>query len=54
MDFVDKVKEAVAGHSEEAKQVIEQVGDFVDQHTEGKFTAQVDQAQDFLKGQVSE
>ena len=52
MDIVEQIKDAVAGHSDEVKQGIDTVGDAVDNATGGKFEAQVDQAQGFLKDQV--
>ncbi len=52
MDFVEKVKGAVAGHEDQIEGAIDQVGDFVDSKTDGKYAAQVDQAQDFLKDKV--
>lgn len=52
MGFVDKIKETVAGHEDQIEGAIDQVGDFVDSKTDGKYAAQVDQAQDFLKDQV--
>ncbi|MFT4293800.1 MAG: antitoxin [Micropruina sp.] len=52
MDFVDKIKGAVAGHEDQIEGAIDQVGDFVDSKTDGKYAAQVDQAQGFLKDQV--
>jgi len=53
MDIVDQIKGAAEGHEDEIKQGIDQVGDMIDQATGGKFSEQVDQAQDFLKGQLS-
>ncbi|PKQ32551.1 MAG: antitoxin [Actinobacteria bacterium HGW-Actinobacteria-2] len=52
MDIVEQIKDAVEGHETEVKQGIDAVGDFIDSQTGGQYTAQVDQAQDFLKGQV--
>lgn len=52
MDIVDQIKDAVAGHEDTVKQGIDYVGDAADQATGGQHAAQVDQAQDFLKGQV--
>lgn len=52
MGFVDKIKEAGAGHEDQIEGAIDQAGDFVDSKTAGKYAAQVDQAQDFLKDQV--
>jgi len=53
MDIVDQIKGAVEGHEQEVGQGIDKVGDMIDQATGNKFTEQVDQAQDFLKGQLS-
>ncbi|MCW3157873.1 antitoxin [Micropruina sonneratiae] len=52
MGFVDKIKGAVSGHEDQIDGAIDQAGDFVDSKTDSKHAAQVDQAQDFLKGQV--
>ena len=52
MDFVEKIKGAVAGNKDAIEGAVDKAGDFVDSKTEGKHAAQVDQAQDFLKGQV--
>lgn len=52
MGFVDKIKDAVAGHEDQIEGAIEQAGDFVDSKTDGKYAAQVDQAQEFLTEQL--
>jgi hypothetical protein len=52
MDIVEQITDAIEGHETEVKQGIDAVGDFIDSQTGGQYTAQVDQAQDFLKGQV--
>ncbi len=52
MDFVEKIKGAVAGNKDAIEGAVDKAGDFVDSKTEGKYAAQVDQAQDFLKDQV--
>ena len=52
MDIVEQIKDAVAGHEAEVAEGIEKVGDFVDDKTGGQYAAQVDQAQEFLKGQL--
>ncbi len=52
MDIVEQIKGAVAGHENEVAQGIDKVGDLVDQATDGKFAAQVDQAQEFLRDQL--
>lgn len=54
MDFVDKIKEASAGHQDQIEGAIEHGGDFIDSKTGGQYAAPVDQAQSFLKGQVSQ
>ena len=54
MDIVDQIKGAVDGHEDQIKQGIDQVGDAIDQATGEKFSEQIDQAQDFLKGQLSD
>ena len=41
-------------HEDHVEQAIDKVGDLVDQKTEGKYAAQVDQAQDFLKDKIGE
>lgn len=53
MDIVEQIKGAVAGHEEQLNQGIDKVGDLVDQATGGQYAAQVDQAQDFLKDQLT-
>ena len=53
MDIVDQIKGAVEGHEEQIEQGIDQVGAMIDQATGEKFSAQIDQAEDFLKDQLS-
>jgi len=52
MGFVDKIKDALSGHEDQAEGAIDKGGDFVDSKTDGKHAGQVDQAQDFLRDQV--
>jgi len=52
MDFVEQIKGAVADHSDEIKEGVEQLGNFIDEKTDGKFAAQVDQAQSFISDQL--
>ncbi len=54
MDIVDQIKGAVNGHEAEVSEGIDKVGDFIDEKTGGQYAAQVDQAQDFLKDQLSD
>jgi len=48
----DEAQEFAQEHSEQVGQAIDQAGDMVDDKTDGKFTGQVDQAQQFLKDRV--
>lgn len=52
MDFIEEIKNAAAGHEDQIKGAIDQVGDLIDGQTGGQFAAQVDQAQAFAKDQV--
>lgn len=52
MGLSESISNAVAGHEDQVKAGIDKVGDLVDEQTDNKFVAQVDQAQDFLKSQV--
>lgn len=52
MDIVEQIKDAVDGHETEVNQGIDLVADLIDEKTGGQYSAQVDQAQDFLKGQL--
>ncbi len=52
MDIVEQIKDAVDGHETEVRQGIDIVGDLIDGQTGAQYAAQVDQAQDFLKGQL--
>ncbi|MFV0462223.1 MAG: antitoxin [Nostocoides sp.] len=51
-DMLNKAKEAVSGHADQAKEAIDKAGDFIDEKTGGKFSGQVDQGQDFVKDQL--
>ena len=53
MEFVDKIKDALAGHEDQVKDAVDKAGDFIDDKTDGQFAGQVDQVQDFLKGQLA-
>ena len=54
MGLLDDMKAAANAHEDHVEQAIDKVGDLVDQKTEGKSAAQVDQAQDFLKDKIGE
>ncbi len=53
MGVFDQIKDAAQAHAAEVEQGIDKVGDLIDEKTDGKFAEQVDQAQDFLKDQLS-
>ncbi|MFB6836618.1 antitoxin [Streptomyces sp. NPDC056361] len=52
MSMLDKLKGMLKGHEEQASQGIDKAGDFVDQKTQGKYSGQVDTAQEKLKEQL--
>ncbi|MFD9071795.1 antitoxin [Streptomyces lasiicapitis] len=52
MSVMDKLKQMLKGHEDKAGQGIDKAGDFVDDKTQGKYSGQVDTAQDKLKGQL--
>ncbi|MFF3625395.1 antitoxin [Streptomyces sp. NPDC002467] len=52
MSMLDKLKQMLKGHEEQAGQGIDKAGDFVDEKTQGKYSSQVDMAQDKLKEQL--
>jgi hypothetical protein len=52
MSVMDKLKQMLKGHEEQAGQGIDKAGDFVDEKTQGKYSGQVDTAQDKLKEQL--
>ncbi|MGW5731625.1 MULTISPECIES: antitoxin [Streptomyces] len=51
MSVMDKLKQMLKGHEDKAGQGIDKAGDFVDGKTQGKYSSQVDTAQDKLKDQ---
>ncbi|PKV83765.1 antitoxin [Streptomyces sp. TLI_146] len=52
MSVMDKLKQMLKGHEDQAGQGIDKAGDFVDDKTQGKYSSQVDTAQDKLKQQL--
>ncbi|MBO2459723.1 antitoxin [Actinomadura violacea] len=46
MSFVDKVKEMLGQHSDQAKKGVDKAGDMFDQKTGGKYADKVDKAQE--------
>ncbi|MCX3062316.1 antitoxin [Streptomyces beihaiensis] len=51
MSVMDKLKQMLKGHEDQAGKGIDKAGDFVDEKTQGKYSGQVDTAQDKLKEQ---
>ncbi|MFF2508997.1 antitoxin [Streptomyces sp. NPDC058067] len=51
MSMMDKLKSMLKGHEEQAGKGVDKAGDMVDDKTQGKYSGQVDQAQDKLKDQ---
>ncbi|KUF13925.1 antitoxin [Streptomyces silvensis] len=51
MSVMDKLKQMLKGHEDQAGKGVDKAGDFVDDKTQGKYSSQVDTAQDKLKGQ---
>ncbi|GAA1366800.1 antitoxin [Streptomyces beijiangensis] len=52
MAMLDKLKQMLKGHEDKAGQGIDKAGDFVDEKTQGKYSSQVDTAQEKLKQQL--
>ncbi|MFJ8477271.1 antitoxin [Kitasatospora sp. NPDC094011] len=52
MSVLDKLKQMLKGHEDQASKGIDKAGDFVDERTQSKYSSQVDTAQDKLKEQL--
>ncbi|GAA3114424.1 antitoxin [Streptomyces rectiviolaceus] len=52
MSVMDKLKQMLKGHEDQAGKGIDKAGDFVDEKTQGKYSGQVDTGQDKLKDQL--
>ncbi|TGB02550.1 antitoxin [Streptomyces sp. MZ04] len=52
MSVMDKLKQMLKGHEDQAGKGIDKAGDFVDEKSQGKYSSQVDTAQDKLKDQL--
>lgn len=51
MSVMDKLKQMLKGHEDKAGKGVDKAGDFVDDKTQGKYSGQVDTAQEKLRGQ---
>ncbi|AJT62332.3 hypothetical protein T261_0643 [Streptomyces lydicus] len=49
---MDKLKQMLKGHEQQAEKGIGQAGDLLDENTQGKYSGQVDTAQEKLKDQL--
>ncbi|TQE39204.1 antitoxin [Streptomyces ipomoeae] len=52
MSVMDKLKRMLKGHEEQAGRGVDKAGDFVDEKTQGKYSGQVDAAQERLRQQL--
>ncbi|MEU5385210.1 antitoxin [Kitasatospora cineracea] len=52
MSVMDKLKQMLKGHEDQSSRGIDKAGDFADEKTQGKYSGQVDTAQDKLKEQL--
>ncbi|MEU9040681.1 MULTISPECIES: antitoxin [unclassified Kitasatospora] len=51
MSMMDKLKSLLKGHEEQADKAVDHAGDTVDERTQGKYSGQVDAAQEQAKNQ---
>ncbi|MFI6283478.1 antitoxin [Streptomyces sp. NPDC051018] len=51
MSVMDKLKHMLKGHEAQADKGVDKAGDAVDTKTQGKYSGQVDQGQEKMKGQ---
>ncbi|MFD3974045.1 antitoxin [Streptomyces cyaneofuscatus] len=51
MSAMDKIKKMLKGHEDQAGKGVDKAGDMVDDRTKGKYSGQVDTAQDKLRQQ---
>ncbi|MCK7621576.1 antitoxin [Streptomyces sp. RS10V-4] len=54
MSVLDKLKQMLKGHEDQAGKGIDKAGDYVDERTQGKYRSQVDTAQDKLRDQLGD
>ncbi|WP_405935637.1 antitoxin [Streptomyces sp. NBC_00726] len=54
MGMLDKIKDMIKGHPDQARQGVEKGGDFVDKKTGGKYESQVDSAQQKMNDQLGD
>lgn len=54
MSVMDKLKQMLKGHEDQAGKAVDKGGDMVDEKTQGRYSSQVDTAQDKLKQQLGD
>ncbi|WP_328899000.1 MULTISPECIES: antitoxin [unclassified Streptomyces] len=54
MGMLDKIKDMIKGHPDQARQGVEKGGDYVDKKTGGKYGGQVDSAQQKMNDQFGD
>lgn len=52
MSVMDKLKQMLKGHEEQAGKGVDKGGDYVDDKTQGKYSGHVDTAQERLRQQM--
>ncbi|MEV7782188.1 antitoxin [Kitasatospora sp. NPDC088351] len=51
MSMIEKIKQMLKGHESQAEKGVDKGGDMIDERTQGKYSGQVDTAQEKLKDQ---
>lgn len=51
MSMMEKIKHMLKGHEDQAEKAVDKAGDTVDERTQGKYSGQVDAAQEKAKDQ---
>ncbi|MGI5472835.1 antitoxin [Streptomyces sp. CA-132043] len=52
MSMIDKLKQMLKGHEDQAGRGVDKGGDLLDERTQGKYSRHVDTAQDKMKDQM--
>ncbi|MFJ4771883.1 antitoxin [Streptomyces uncialis] len=54
MSMMDKLKNMLKGHEDQASKGVDKAGDAIDDRTQGKYQGQVDKGQDALKDRLGD
>ncbi|GAA3387589.1 antitoxin [Streptomyces roseoviridis] len=54
MSVMDKLKQMLKGHEDQAGKAVDKGGDYVDKRTQGKYSGHVDTAQEKLRQQLGD